>query len=75
LHPSLFAHRFAVTIAGGQKEARRLVAAGEDPSAAKRQHTAALQLRQTGSFDVVADEYIERLRLKGRSESTIGKNV
>jgi len=58
-----------------REEARRLVAAGEDPSAAKRQHTAALQLRQTGSFDVVADEYIERLRLKGRSESTVGKNI
>jgi len=56
-------------------EARRLVALGEDPGASKRQHAAALQLRQAGSFDVVADEYIERLRLKGRSESTIGKNV
>lgn len=56
-------------------EARRLIAMGENPGAAKRQQAVALKVRQAGCFDVVADEYIERLRLKERSESTIEKNI
>jgi hypothetical protein len=58
-----------------REEARRLIAMGENPGAAKRQQAVALRVRQAGRFDVVADEYIERLRLKERSQSTIEKNV
>lgn len=58
-----------------REEARRLLATGEDPGALKREKAIALRIRQAGCLDVVADEYVERLRLKGRSESTIGKNI
>ncbi|WP_338426009.1 tyrosine-type recombinase/integrase [Sphingopyxis kveilinensis] len=57
-----------------REEARKLVAQGEDPCAARRRSAVALQVRQQGSLDRVADEYIERLRIKGRSTSTVGKN-
>jgi integrase len=55
--------------------ARRLVANGEDPSTTRRVRPNALQAVDSDCFDVLADEYIRRLRLQGRSEATIGKNI
>lgn len=55
-------------------EARRLVAHGADPSVAKRRDSVALEVRNGATFNKIADEYIERLRLQGRTEDTIGKN-
>lgn len=57
-----------------REEARRLVALGDDPSAAKRRGVSVLKAKQGATFDVIADEYIERLRLKGRTEGTVEKN-
>ena len=58
---------------GKRDAARRLVANGEDPLAARRERPKALCL-DGESFDALADEYVRRLKLTGRSESTIEKN-
>jgi integrase len=59
---------------GKRDAARRLVANGEDPSAAKREKANILQAMDGESFNVIADEYVRRLKMKGRSESTVEKN-
>lgn len=58
---------------GKRDTARRLVANGEDPLVVRREKPNALSV-DGESFDALADEYVRRLKMKGRSESTIEKN-
>lgn len=53
--------------------ARRVIAAGEDPGAAKRMAAAEEKAREQASFGAVADEWLKRLKTEGRSESTLSK--
>jgi integrase len=55
-----------------RERAKALLKDGRDPSAAKQ--LARIAIATTGdTFDVVANEYIEKLRREGRGESTLSK--
>lgn len=53
--------------------ARRLLAAGEDPTAKRNQDRADHRARQKNTFGKIADDWIDRLEKEGRSESTLAK--
>ncbi|WP_425228560.1 tyrosine-type recombinase/integrase [Sphingomonas sp.] len=54
-------------------EARKLLAAGVDPSEKKRLDRLDATLRAATIFKAVADEYIEKCEREGRADVTIGK--
>lgn len=54
-------------------EARKLVAAGVDPSLQEQEAEEARKAREEQRFDFIADEWLERLSLQGRAEATITK--
>lgn len=53
--------------------ARRVLAAGDDPGVVTRIAAAEEKAREQASFGAVADEWLERLKTEGRSESTLSK--
>jgi integrase len=53
--------------------ARKVVAAGLDPAAQRKQEEAEKRARQEETFSVIADEWLERLEKEGRSKSTLFK--
>ncbi len=53
-------------------EAKQLLAAGTDPSEARKQ-AKALQTNMTDSFRAIAEEYVLKLKQEGRADSTISK--
>lgn len=53
--------------------ARKLIAAGEDPGVRRKDELQALRVRESETFRVISDEWIERLEKQGRSASTIRK--
>ena len=54
-------------------EARQMLADGLDPVTVKRQADAEAKLSAATTFKEVAEEYIERMVIEGRSEATIKK--
>ena len=54
-------------------EARSLVADGQDPVAMKRQAELEARITQATTFEVVAEEYIEKMTMEGRSAATVTK--
>ena len=65
-----------VTLASARErrdEARSLVAAGTDPSHRLYQAQVDQQAREEETFNSVADEWLGRLALQGRTESTLSK--
>lgn len=57
-----------------REEARKLVAAGTNPSQKRKDDKAATAVANTNTFGVVASEYIANLEKTGAAESTISKN-
>ena len=55
-------------------EAKALLASGIDPSQQKRLDKVAKAIRNATTFRVVAEEYLDKQRREGRSETTIVKN-
>lgn len=58
---------------GKRDAARRIIAAGEDPAARKREDEAAKRAREEATFGVIADEWLTRLEREGRAASTLSK--
>lgn len=56
----------------GRDDAKRLLAAGVDPSEAKKQ-AKAIQSEVGDTFRVIAEEYVSKLRREGRADTTIIK--
>jgi integrase len=56
-----------------REDARRLLAAGQDPSAARKAAKAADMAATANSFAVVADELLAKKRLEGKAGSTASK--
>jgi len=54
-------------------EARKLIAAGTDPSDKKRMDRLDATLKAANTFTVVADEYIAKSEREGRAPVTVGK--
>lgn len=54
-------------------EARSMVADGQDPVAMKRQAELEARISQATTFEVVAEEYIEKMALEGRGAATVKK--
>lgn len=54
-------------------EARKLIAAGVDPSEKKRIDRLDATLKAATTFKAVADEYIEKCEREGRADVTVGK--
>jgi integrase len=54
-------------------KAKALLAAGSDPSGAKRLAKQALDSATTHTFRAIADEYVNKLRLERRADVTIAK--
>lgn len=54
-------------------EARKLIAAGVDPSEKKRLDRLGATLKAATSFKAVADEYIDKSEREGRAAVTVGK--
>ena len=54
-------------------EARRLLANGIDPAAAKRQAIIEATIGAATTFKLVADEYIEKMEREGKKAATIKK--
>ena len=55
-------------------EARKLVAAGTDPSLQKQIAKAAASLEAKNTFGAVAEDYLKELQEKGSAASTMSKN-
>lgn len=55
-----------------REEARRLLAVGTDPSQAKKERKA-FEGDKGDTFRVIAEEYVSKLKLEGRAETTIAK--
>lgn len=55
-------------------EARALVADGRDPAEEKRRAELEAQFRNANSFEVVAEEYLEKMAVEGREAVTIKKS-
>lgn len=53
--------------------ARKLIAAGEDPGARRKEEQRAAQVRESETFRAISNEWVERLEKQGRSRSTIKK--
>lgn len=51
-------------------EARKVVAAGEDPSQKRKNERRAVQIAATNTFGVIAIEYIEKCEAEGMAEQT-----
>jgi len=58
-----------------REELRRILASGEDPSSRRKADAAQARLLETGTFDQLADEYVARLKARGRAEKTVTKNI
>src|ERR1051325_6208196 len=56
-------------------EARKLLAAGTDPSQQRKTEKTAATVASQNTFGVVAAEYLQSLKDKGRAEITIEKNA
>lgn len=56
-------------------EARSLVAAGTDPSQQRKADKLASEVSAANTFGVIAEEYLQSLRDKGRAEITVEKNA
>lgn len=54
-------------------QARQLIAGGTDPAALRHAREAEKQTRAEQTFDFVADEWLRRLELEGRADSTLSK--
>lgn len=57
-----------------REEAKRLIAEGQDPSAKKRLDKISLVHAHANTFELVAKEYLEKMRKEGKAEATITKN-
>jgi integrase len=55
-------------------QARKLLATGVDPSVQKKLDRIARETAARTTFALVAEEYVENLRLRGRAEITVAKN-
>lgn len=53
--------------------ARKLIAAGKDPAAQRKEEEREARVRESETFRVIGNEWIERLEKQGRSESTLKK--
>ena len=65
-----------VTLADAREKrdaARRIIAAGEDPTAKKKREEAEERARAEETFGIIADEWLDRLEKEGRSNSTLSK--
>lgn len=51
-------------------EARKVVAAGEDPSQKRKDERRAVQIAATNTFGIIAGEYIEKCEAEGMAEQT-----
>jgi len=58
-----------------REEAKRLIADGQDPSAKKRLDKISLVHAHANTFELVAKEYLEKMRKEGKAEATITKNT
>ena len=56
-----------------REEAKRQLAAGEDPSAIVRQRKAEVRQSNANTFSVLADEYEAKLAAEGRAPATLSK--
>lgn len=54
-------------------EARRLIASGVDPTAEQKRAQAEHAARQEQRFNIIADEWLDRLVLQERAEKTVSK--
>jgi integrase len=53
--------------------ARKLIAAGEDPAARRKEEELEARVRESETFRAIANEWLERLEKQGRSNSTLKK--
>ena len=53
--------------------ARKLIAAGKDPAAVRKEDEREAQVRESETFRAISGEWMERLEKQGRSESTLKK--
>lgn len=58
---------------GKRDKARRLIASGVDPTAEQKREQAEQEARQEQRFNVIADEWLDRLALQERAEKTMAK--
>ena len=66
----------AVSLADARErrdEAKRLLAAGTDPSDQARQQKAVALVNAANTFGAIADEYLDKIRRDGRADVTVGK--
>lgn len=55
-------------------DARKLVAAGTDPSQQRKEDKIAANIAAQNTFESIAAEYLEKLKAEGAAQSTLEKN-
>ena len=65
--------RFACKCPGEASEAKKLLAAGADPSVAARLEKLTKATARYHTFDLIADEYLAKLSREGRTAATVEK--